>query len=69
MRVSHRDAGCLELSTPLPKRATACGLSTHTVSSTFSTILKVQDAQSDKLYEAMDALGEGQQEIEQCLAR
>jgi hypothetical protein len=46
MRVSHREAGWLELSTPLPKRAT-----------------------SDELYEAMDALGERQQEIEQCLAR
>jgi len=66
--VSHRDAGWLELSTPLPKRATARGLSTDTVSSTLSEILKVQDARSDELYEAMDALGERQQEIEQSLA-
>ena len=54
---------------PLPKRARARGLSTHTASSTLSTILKVQDAHSDELYEAMDALGKRQQEIEQCLAR
>jgi len=66
-RVSHRDAGWLELSTPLLKRARARGLSTHTVSSTLSTILKVQDAHSDQLYEAMDALGERQQEIQQSL--
>jgi hypothetical protein len=52
----------LELSTPLSKPATARGLSTHTVSSTLSTILKVPDAQSDELYEAIDALGERQQE-------
>ncbi len=36
--------------------------------STLSEILKVQDAHSDELYEAMDALGERQQEIEQSLA-
>jgi rhamnogalacturonyl hydrolase YesR len=68
MRVSHRDAGWLELSTPLPKRATARGVSTDTLRSTLSEILKVQDAESDELYEAMDALSEPQQGIEQSLA-
>jgi hypothetical protein len=38
------------------------------VSTTLSAILKVQDAHSDELYEAMDALSERQQEIEQSLA-
>src|SRR4028118_129364 len=66
-RVSHRNARWLELSTPLPKRARVRGLSTHTVSCTVSTILKVQDVHSDQLYEAMDALGERQQEIQQSL--
>jgi hypothetical protein len=65
MRVSHRDAGWLELSTPLPKRATAGEVSTDTLSSTLSEILKVQNADSDEFYEAMDALSEPQQEIEQ----
>ena len=58
MRVSHRDAGWLELSTPLPKRATAGEVSTDKLSSTLSEILKVQNADSDELYEAMDALSE-----------
>jgi hypothetical protein len=49
--------------TPLPKRATARGLSTHTVISTLSEILKVQNAHFDELYQAMDALSERQQEI------
>ena len=53
--------------TPLPKRATARGLSTHTVISTLSEILKVPNAHFDELYEAMDALSEGQKEIEQSL--
>ena len=60
MRVSYRDAGWLELSTPLPKRAKARGVSTDTLSSTLSAILKVQDADSDELYEPMDALSEPQ---------
>ena len=60
MRVSHRGAGWLELSTPLPKRATDRGVSTDTLSSTLSEILKVQDADSDELYEPMDALSEPQ---------
>lgn len=67
MRVSHRDAGWLELSTPLPKRATDRGVSTDTLSSTLS-VLKVQVADSDELYKAMDPLSEPQQEIEQSLA-
>lgn len=53
---------------PASKASYGCGLSTDTVSSTLSEILKVQDAHSDELYEAMDALGERQQEIEQSLA-
>jgi transposase len=56
------------LSTPLPKPARARGLSTDTASSTLSEILKVQDADSDELYEAVEALSERQQEIEQSLA-
>jgi hypothetical protein len=53
---------------PASKASYGCGLSTHTLSSTLSEILKVQNKHSDELYEAMDALGERQQEIEQSLA-
>jgi hypothetical protein len=53
---------------PASKASYGCGVSTDTVSSTLSEILKVQDADSDELYEAMDALSEGQKEIEQSLA-
>lgn len=49
---------------PASKLTTAGGLSTDTVSSSLSENLKVQDADSDELYEAMDGLGERQQEIE-----
>jgi len=52
---------------PAAKASYGCGVSTDKVSSTLSEILKVQDAYSDELYEAMDALSEGQKEIEQSL--
>jgi hypothetical protein len=50
------------------KASYGCGLSTNTVNSTLSEILKVQNKHSDELYKTMDALGERQQEIEQSLA-
>ncbi|MEP6524589.1 hypothetical protein NDA07_23020 [Microcoleus vaginatus DQ-U2] len=52
---------------PASKLATARGLSTDTVSSTLSEILGTQNADADKLSEAMDWLGKRQQEIEQAL--
>lgn len=50
------------------KLATARGLSTDTVNSSLSEILGVPDAEVHELYEAIDWLGERQQEIEQNLA-
>jgi len=44
------------------------GLSTDTCNSTLCEILKVQDAEADDLYEAMDWLSDRQQEIEQRIA-
>lgn len=43
-------------------------LSTDTCNSILCEILKVQDADVDELYEAMDWLAERQQEIEQRIA-
>ena len=57
-----------QITHPASKARYGCGLLTDTVSSTLSEILKVQDADSDELYEAMDALSERQKEIEQSLA-
>jgi transposase len=53
---------------PTSKLATARGLSTDTCNSTLCEILKVQDADVDELYEAMDWLESRQQEIEQRIA-
>jgi transposase len=53
---------------PSSKLATARGLSTDTCNSTLCEILKVQDAEVDELYEAMDWLESRQQEIEQRIA-
>ncbi len=53
---------------PASKLATARGLSTDTCNSTLCEILKVQDAEADDLYEAMDWLSDRQQEIEQRIA-
>jgi transposase len=53
---------------PASKLATARGLSTDTCNSTLCEILKVQDAEADELYEAMDWLSERQAEIEQRIA-
>jgi len=44
------------------------GLSTDTCNSTLCEILKVQDAEADEVYEAMDWLSERQAEIEQRIA-
>jgi len=44
------------------------GLSTDTCNSTLCEILKVQDADADELYEAMDWLDQRQAEIEQKIA-
>ena len=53
---------------PASKLATARGLSTDTCNSTLCEILKIQDAEADELYEAMDWLSERQAEIEQRIA-
>ena len=53
---------------PASKLATARGLSTDTCNSTLCEILKVQDADADELYEAMDWLHQRQAEIEQKIA-
>ncbi|MEG4501990.1 IS1634 family transposase, partial [Microcoleus sp. F10B5] len=53
---------------PASKLATARGLSADACNSTLCEILKVQDADVDELYEAMDWLSDRQQEIEQRIA-
>jgi prenyltransferase beta subunit len=53
---------------PASKLATAHGLSTDTCNSTLCEILKVQDADADELYEAMDWLAQRQAEIKQRIA-
>jgi hypothetical protein len=52
---------------PASKASYGSRESTDTVSSTVSEILKVQDAYSDELDEAMDTLSERQKEIAQSL--
>jgi hypothetical protein len=54
---------------PLSKLATSNGYATSTATDTLSSVLGVEDADADALYEALDWLYERQRHIEEKLAR